>query len=132
MPPVTDYAPQHASGFTSEGSVVHDKLFDEFSVRRKGVIASGAGVLPRGALLGLITASRKWVLSLAAANDGSQNPRGVLLDAVDATAADAEGVIGRLGSCNGGALTLGAGHTLASIEDELMDRGIVLETIIGG
>jgi hypothetical protein len=61
--------------------------------------------------------------------DGSQDPRGVLLHDVDATAADAEGIIGRIGRATASALILGAGHTLASIDDALLDRGIILETI---
>lgn len=121
----------HASGFNSEGSLSPDKLYDDFSVRRKGTILSGEGVLARGTALGRVTASGKWVKSLAASGDGSQVIRGVLLHEVDATAADAEGIIGRIGRCNGAALTLGAGHTLASIEDACMDRGIILETVIG-
>lgn len=131
MVDVVDFANQHASGFDSVGTVTPDALYDRFDVRRKGTIASGEGVLKRGSLLGKVTASGKWVLSEAAAADGSQDPRGVLLHDVDATAADAEGIIGRIGRCNGGALTLGAGHTLASIDDALLDRGIILETIYG-
>ncbi len=126
-----DYSHSHASGFTSEGNVTPDKLFDNFDVRRKHTILSGQGVLVRGTALGKVTASGKWVKSLAASNDGSQIIRGILLHDVDATAADVEAIVGRRGSCNGGAVTLGAGHTLASIDDACIDRGIVLNTVIG-
>lgn len=130
MDNVTDFASQHATGFDAVGTVTPDKLYDRFDVRRKGTLKSGTA-FKRGDLLGKITASGKWVISASAAVDGSQDPRGVLLHDVDATAADAEGIIGRIGRCNGGALRLGAGHTLASVDDALLDRGIILETVIG-
>lgn len=217
-----NYSHDHADGFTSEGTLTQDKLFDDFDVRRKLTVLSGEGVLPRGTALGKITVgaataaakaggntgdgtisavtlaanakrgvysvrftaatvftvedpdgfvlgingatgsawaddlgftitagstpfvagdgfditvaagSGKWRKSLAAATDGSQVVRAISLHAIDATSADAEVIAGRRGSCNGAAVTLGAGHTLASIDDACMDRGIVFETIIGG
>jgi hypothetical protein len=120
----------HASGFDTVGTITPDQLYDRFDVRRKGTLSSGTAY-KRGHLLGKVTATGEWVVSTAAANDGSQDPRGVLLHDVDATAADAEGIIGRIGRCNGKALILGAGHTLASIDDALLDRGIILDNIIG-
>jgi ABC-type nitrate/sulfonate/bicarbonate transport system substrate-binding protein len=55
-------------------------------------IASGAGKVLPGAVLGKITASGKFVPHAPAAADGSQNAVAVLYAAVDATAADAVGV----------------------------------------
>jgi hypothetical protein len=216
----TNYDHSHANGVDVEGVLVQDKLFDEFSIRRKVTIASGQGLLGRGTALGKITTgaatsaakaggntgngtvsaitaslpdkvgiykvrftaatvftvldpsgnrladgatgvayadvlgftiaaggtayvagdgydltvatgSGKWVQSVAAATDGSQIVRGILLHPVDATSADADGIVGRIGTCNGGAVILGAGHTLASIDDGCIDRGLILETIIG-
>jgi hypothetical protein len=127
----TDYGPMTAAGVTTEGTVAPDKLFDRFDVRRKVTIASGQGVLARGSAMGKVTATGKWKLSAAAAGDGSEVVRGILLDAVDATAADVEGIVGRIGRCNGGAVTFGAGHTLASVDDDCLDRGLILETVIG-
>jgi hypothetical protein len=127
----SNYAHQHANGFTSEGNVTEDNLYDRFDVRRKGTIASGQGVLARGTALGKITASGKWVKSLSASSDGSQVIRAILLHDVDATSADVEAVMGRRGRCNANAVTLGTGHTLASIDDACIDRGIILETVVG-
>lgn len=126
-----DFTDPHASGFNSEGVLTRDKLFDNFSVRRKHTILTGQGVLLRGSALGKVTASGKWKLSASAAGDGSQVVRGILLHDADTTAADAEAIVGRIGSCNGGAVILGAGHTLASIDDDCLDRGIILDTVIG-
>ena len=57
------------------------------------IVASGAGKLVAGTVLGKITASGKYIPALAGASDGSQNVAGVLFDGVDATSADAQGVI---------------------------------------
>ncbi len=56
------------------------------------VVAEGAGVLEAGAVLGKITASGKYVLRDAAAEDGSAVAAAVLFSRVDATNADAAGV----------------------------------------
>lgn len=48
--------------------------------------------LARGTVLGKITANGKYTAFAPAAADGSQTAAGVLLDAVDASAADKEGV----------------------------------------
>ena len=48
---------------------------------------------PVGAVLGRITASGKMKLSTATGTDGAQNAAGVLLYDVDATAADATGIV---------------------------------------
>lgn len=51
-------------------------------------IAAGAGVCPRGTVLGRITASGKLTKVNKAAVDGSQTVYAVLADPVDATSAD--------------------------------------------
>jgi hypothetical protein len=98
---------------TQEGVYSPDKLFDRDTITRKGTISSGAGVLARGTLLGKITATGEYVLSLAAAADGSQVPDAVLLETVDATAADVDGAIAVAGKLRDPGLTFGAGHTAA-------------------
>lgn len=56
-------------------------------------IASGAGKLEPGTILGKITASGKFVAHAPAASDGSQTAVAILYSAVDATSADAAAVI---------------------------------------
>lgn len=85
------------------------------------------GVLARGAVLGRITATSKYVLSAAAAGDGSEVPRAILLEAVDATSADVEATVAESGEFNEDRITLGAGHTVASIRDGLRDLNIYLK-----
>ena len=48
-------------------------------------------VLARGSVVGVITASGKYALSLSASSDGSQTPVAIVADAVDASAGDVTG-----------------------------------------
>lgn len=80
----------------------------------------------RGAVLGKITASGKYNLSLSAAIDGSGVPDAIAAQAVDATAADAEILVYTRGDFNQDALTLGAAHTVGSIREGLRDKNITL------
>ena len=121
----------HAIGFTSEGSVTEDRLYDNFKVRRTVTIPAGNGPLIRGTAMGKITSSGKWKKSISAVNDGSQDIRGILLHDVDATSADVEAIVGRIGSCTPAAVIFGAGHTAASADDDCLDRGLVFERVIG-
>lgn len=95
---------------------------------RKVTILSGQ-TRSRGDVLGKVTASGKHILSLAAAGDGSETPDVVLLHDVDASGGDKEGIA--LETCSGGvvgsALTLGAGHTIASIRDGLRAKGLPID-----
>lgn len=125
-----DYANAHA-GFDHVGECIPDKLFDRNTRRRKHTIASGEGILDRGTLLGKVTATGKWRKSLAASNDGSEEPRGILLHSVDATAADVEAIVARSGDFAIQGVIFGAGHTAASVDDKLIDRAIYLEYVVG-
>jgi hypothetical protein len=56
-------------------------------------LASGAGKLAPGTVLGKITTGGKYTGLAPAATNGSQNAAGILWAAVDATDADASGVV---------------------------------------
>ncbi len=77
---------QHAGGFL---------VWESFSdyTRETVTIASGAGNLEPGSVLGKITTGGKYTRLAPAATNGSQNPAGILWAGVDATAADALGVV---------------------------------------
>lgn len=92
---------------------------------RSATLVSGQN-LPRGAVLGKLTASGKYVLSLAAATDGSEVPSAILVDACDASGGDQTIGIFETGEFLGSALTLGTGHTLASVRDALRDASIFI------
>jgi hypothetical protein len=89
-------------------------------------VAAAQGALKRGALLGRVTASGEYKLSAAGASDGSQTPLVVLVDDVDASAADAAALIFTRGDFQSQAVILGAGHTVASVKAALADIGIFL------
>lgn len=113
----------------TEGTYTPDSLIAgnaHLLIGRKITIASGGGVLPRGTVLGKITTGGKYIKSLAAANDGSQTPDLILAEDVDATSADVEALAFARGDFNSNALTLGTGHTVASITEGLRAKGITL------
>lgn len=68
----------------------------------------------------------KYKLSTAAATDGSQYPSLVLAQAADASDADVEALAYESATLVGAALTLGAGHTIASIREGLRAKGILI------
>lgn len=82
--------------------------------------------LAAGAVIGKVTASGKYILSLSAAEDGSETPIAILMEAVDASGGD---VVGRAWFAVGAdqnKLTFGTGHTADSVRLDLSARGIFL------
>ncbi len=77
---------KHAGGF-----LVWEVLRD--FTRETVTLASGAGKLAPGTVLGKITTGGKYTGLAPAATNGSQNAAGILWAAVDATDADAPGVV---------------------------------------
>lgn len=73
------------------GDVLKYELNPNFT--RETVTLLAGTNYPVGAVLGRITASGKMKLSTATGTDGAQNAATVLLYAVDATAADAAGIV---------------------------------------
>lgn len=117
----------HARGVDEDVWTPRDNLFagDENPFERKGTLAAGENRL-RGTVLGRVTAGGQLKMSLAAAGDGSQTASVILAHDCDATAAAAECVFYEAGTFNENALTLGAGHTVASIREGLRALGIHL------
>ena len=77
---------KHAGGF-----LVWEVLRDY--TRETVTIASGVAKLEPGTVLGKITTGGKYTTLAPAATNGSQNAAGILWDKVDASAADAPGVV---------------------------------------
>lgn len=101
----------NAKGFSDEGTVTPDNLIvGEFPrIARKVTVTGGA--YAKGAVLGRITASKKYKESTD----------------IDASSTDAEAIVYFTGEFNGEALKLGAGHTLASIVDALRTKSIFIK-----
>lgn len=93
---------------------------------RKVTILAGR-VLDAGAVLGKITTGGKYILSLSAASDGSQAPDMVLAQDVDASSEDVEAIAYETATVVASALTIGTGHTLASIREGLRVKGITID-----
>ena len=77
---------KHAGGF-----LVWEVLRDYN--RETITVASGAGKLAPGTVLGKITTGGKYTGLTPAATNGSQNAAGILWEGVDASAIDAPGVV---------------------------------------
>lgn len=117
--------------FTSEGTYSPDLLIGgDHPIRTIGVTILTGQNLTRGALLGKITASGKYVLSLSAAADGSQTPVAILGEDTNATAADVNSFAYVAGDFNSREMTFGTAHTLASVRDALHGRSIYLHDAI--
>lgn len=117
----------HASGLTDQGEYKPCNLIaGEYPrIERIITIASGSA-LTKGAVLGRITVSGKFILSAAGASDGSETPDAILAEDVDASAEDKQAVVYFSGEFNETALTLGNGHTLESIRAGLRSKSLFL------
>lgn len=119
------------ASFTST-AYTQDKLIAgnaHLLVSRSITVISGQNLV-RGAVLGKITASGKYNLSLSAAADGSQTPDLILAEDCDASGGDKTALAYSRGDFNANALTLGSAHTAASITEGLRAKGITLITAI--
>ncbi|MEV5033674.1 head decoration protein [Sphingobium sp. LMC3-1-1.1] len=94
-------------------------------------LADGATDFVAGDLIPVVvdyaTGSGKYKLSLAAAVDGSEVPDLILSYDVDATDGDVEAIAYETGNFASTALTLGTGHTIASIRAGLREKGIIID-----
>ncbi len=99
--------------------------------RTKNVtVASGAGVLKRGTVLGKITASGEFTIVNSTATDGSQTANCILAADVDATSADTVATVFLSGSFNAGKLIVGGTDTISLHEAALRDLNIYVVSSI--
>lgn len=103
---------------------------EKLPIHRAGTLISGQN-LPRGAVLGRITSGRKLTLSLTAASDGSQTPVAILAEACDATGGDKACLYYISGEFAFEKLTVGASHTITTLNNAFEDAGreIVIRNI---
>ncbi len=93
-------------------------------VGRTVTVKSGQNLV-RGAVVGK-DGDSKYLLSLSAASDGSQTPDLIMAEDCDATSGDKTALAYERGDFNANALTLGTGHTVASIREGLRAKGITI------
>ncbi|MGG4034213.1 head decoration protein [Paenibacillus cisolokensis] len=115
------------------GSTTPDKLFAGINhpVDIKSVtLLAGQGVLKRGAVLGIVTASNKAKLVDSSAADGSQTADCILTDDVDTTAGDVVTTAYISGEFNRQALIFGGSDTADKHEIRLRELGIFLKDVV--
>lgn len=116
--------------FNEIGSITPDNLMvgDKIPVLLKGItLAKGQGILERGSVIGIVTASGKGKLCVSTADDGSQIADAILTDDVDTTDADAAAQCYQSGMFNRKALIFGGSDTAAQHEVKLREKGIFLK-----
>ena len=111
------------TGTYTPGTLINGNA--DLLVGRKVTIAAGSNLL-RGSVLGQVTDGGKFVLSTAAAEDGSQTPTAVLAEDTDASEGDATGLAYVRGDFIAPGMILGAGHTIDTITPALRGNGISL------
>jgi len=115
-------------GFTEETREYDNLIAGDFPiVTKEGTLLTGQN-LTRGTLLGRVTASKKYVKSLAASSDGSEVPTAILAEDKDATSEDKKVMIYLTGEYNDNKVTFGTGHSAASTRDGLRAKSIFLKT----
>jgi hypothetical protein len=93
-------------------------------------VTLGAGNLPRGSVLGQITASGNYILSVKNAADGSQVPSAVLADATDATGGAVTTGVYLTGEFSVTALNFDATWTAATLKTALRPLDIFLKNVV--
>lgn len=115
--------------FSTQSLTIKEIVASDHPIITKAVTIAAGQNLVEGAVLGQITADGadkgKLVLSVAAAEDGSQVPYAILSSkAIDATAAAKAATAFVAGHFLGKNLTYGAGHTKDSVFDALRSVGV--------
>jgi len=106
--------------------VPENLLGGSFPIVTKQVTINAGQNLAAGAGLGLITGGNHTLVDIAAL-DGSEVPDAVLLEAVDATAADAVGIAGLTGEYLSSSMTFGGATTAADVIVAFRAKSIYLK-----
>lgn len=115
--------------FSNLDSFTPDNLFagNDVPVLTKAVtLQGGQGVLKRGTVLGIITASGLAVKVNSGNTDGSQTAQYILAEDVDTTDGDVSAIAYRSGHFNRQALIFGGTDTAEQHETRLRELGIFL------
>lgn len=115
-------------GLNSETYSPDNLIAGDYPIITEGITLITGQNLSRGALLGKITASGKYTLSLSASSDGSETPVAILATDTDASSEDLETNAYLAGEFNEEQITYGTGHTAASTKAGLRDLNIYLKT----
>ena len=94
----------------------------DFPLLTRDITLKSGQNLKRGAVIG-IDGSDKFLLSLSASEDGSEAPAAVLALDCDASAGDKTTKAYFTGEFNAAKLTIGTGHTAATVDAAFRDAG---------
>jgi hypothetical protein len=94
-------------------------------VARSVTIAAGRNLV-RGTVLGRIASTGKYLMSVVGPVDGSAVPDLILAEDCDANGGDRTAMAYSRGDFNANSLTLGTGHSVVSITEQLRLKNIVL------
>jgi len=98
-------------------------------ISQSETILSGQNIAA-GAVLGKVTASGKYVLSLSGSSDGSQTPIAIAAVAIDASSADLAGPVFVSGLFDSNLLTYGTAHTAATVKDAFAGSPLFVENTL--
>ena len=115
-----------APGMTSSMFIPDQLVSGPLQVVTDTVTIAQSGLLLRGAVLGMVTATSQYVLSVKTATDGSQKPVAILVDNVDTTLAIQQGGVYLMGEFNQNKLIVDASWALADLKTALRPFGIFL------
>jgi hypothetical protein len=110
-----------------------DLIAGDFNLLSETIILEAGQNLKRGTVLGRKTDSGKYVMSSrvnganAEIKDGSEDPSRILAEDVDASKDDHQTIAYLTGSFYPKSLTLGKGHTIASIKEKMELRSIFFQ-----
>ncbi|WZL82676.1 head decoration protein [Vallitaleaceae bacterium 9-2] len=119
--------------YEQTGSYEPDNLIvgNTINTSLKGItIASGQGVLNRGTVIGIITASGLGKVCNTASADGSEVASVILADEVDTNEADVVAECYQSGEFNRDALIFGGTDTASDHEKELRTVNIILKDAV--
>ncbi len=90
------------------------------------ILTGASAVYARGTVLGTVTASGKYTLCVKTAADGSQVPTAILVDDVDASAADVTAGVYLMGEFNQNRITIDPSWTITTVKAASRPLGIFL------
>lgn len=94
------------------------------------VTITGGKAYKRGTVLGVVTVSGGYQLSVKTATDGSEVPSAILVDDVDATAEDVQGGVYLMGEFNGHRIIIDNSWTVETVAQALRPSSIFIRDVV--
>ncbi len=110
-----------------EGTLKPDNLLAGDFPRVARLVNVTAGNYTRGTVLGKITESGKYKLSVSSVSDGSQIPVAILAENVNAESEDKQAVVYFTGEFNSDALTFDSSFTEDTVTEKLREKSIFIK-----